>query len=244
MKNRLPAVLLFLLAAAAPAFAGPKVAVILDDFGLTYKPNPPDEVWMKLDEPLTFAVMPESPLTKSAARETVAAGKELIIHYPFDPFQRLSLPKDKFSPKDAFSVRLLLEKSMREIPGAVGLNNHRSYRATMNRPLMDEFMRLLKPTGLYFVDAHVSARSVAYAAARDAGIPTARNYVFLDTAQVHTKAFCEKMLGWAVSHARRHGTAVAIGHHYFHGTYDCLREAMPRYRAEGVEFVKASQVVR
>ncbi|MDE2491841.1 MAG: divergent polysaccharide deacetylase family protein [Elusimicrobia bacterium] len=253
MKNRAAAVLLAVLAvpvsAAAPRrppapAAHPRVAVILDDFGLTYKANPPDEVWMKLDEPLTFAVMPESPLTRQAARATLAAGKQLIIHYPFDPFQRLKLPKDRVAPADVASVRRLLEKSRKEIPGAVGLNNHRSYRATMNRPLMDAFMKLLKPTGLYFVDARVSAHTVAYAAARAAGIPSAENYMFLDTAQVHTKAFCEKHLAEAVALARRRGSAVVIGHHYFHGTFDCLKEAMPRYAAQGVLFVHASEVVR
>ena len=49
---------------------------------------------------------------------------------------------------------------------------------------------------------------------------------------------------WAVRRARKRGSVVVIGHHYFHGTFDCLKESMPRYRAEGVEFVKASQVVR
>jgi uncharacterized protein len=252
MKNRTAAVLLAALAVPAaavprrppPPRAEPRVAVILDDFGLTYKANPPDAVWMKLDEPLTFAVMPESPLTRQAARETLKAGKELIIHYPFDPFQRLTLPKDRVSPADLASVRRLLAKARREIPGAVGLNNHRSYRATMNRPLMDAFMKLLKPTGLYFVDARVSARSVAYAAAEAAGVRTAENYRFLDTGPVHTKAFCEHGLALAVAVARRRGSVVVIGHHYFHGTYDCLKEMMPRYRAEGILFVKASQVVR
>lgn len=235
------ALLVFL---SAPAFAGPKVAVVLDDFGLTYKKNPPDEEWMDLAQPLTFAVMPDSPRTKKAAKTTVEAGKELIIHYPFDPFQKLVLAKEAAAPEDVASATKLLEKCLKDIPGAVGLNNHRSYRGTQNRPLMREFMKVLKTKGLYFLDSKVSPKTVAYEEAKAAGIPAAMNYIFLDTAEIHTQAFCAKNLATAVAHARKQGEAVAIGHHYFRGTLDCLKEGMPRYAKEGVEFVKASALTR
>ena len=71
-NNRIGLLLCVLLSASAwggePAPAKPKIAVVLDDFGLTYKKNPPDEEWMAFDQPLTFAVMPESPRTKKAAK--------------------------------------------------------------------------------------------------------------------------------------------------------------------------------
>lgn len=240
MRNSLLAALALLPAVASAA----RVAVVIDDFGLTYAANPPDERWMALDEPLTFAVMPESPRTRAAARATLAAGKELIVHYPFDPFQRLDLAEDAATPADVDKTSRLLTKALKQVPGAVGVNNHRSYRATMNRPLMREFMRRLKPTGLYFVDSAVSPRSVAGAEARAAGVPTATNVRFLDTAQVHTAAFCAQSLSYAVARARRTGAALVIGHHYYHGTFDCLKAEMPRYTKEGVEFVKASALVR
>ncbi len=230
---------------AFPAFAqGPRIAVVLDDFGLTYPKNPPDSDWMKLDQPLTFAVMPESPRTKIAARETVAAGKELIIHFPFDPFQSFDLAKDSATPADVEKASRLLEKSLKQISGAVGLNNHRSYKATQNPPLMKAFMAILKKKGIYFVDSKVTPKTVAGAEAREAGIKTMTNFIFLDTAQIHTKPFCQKMLAQAVAHARKKGDTLIIGHHYFHGTYDCLAEEMPRYAKEGVQFVKASEIVR
>ncbi|HAZ08070.1 MAG TPA: hypothetical protein DCZ01_06010 [Elusimicrobia bacterium] len=236
----LAAVLLF----AVPSFAGPKVAIVLDDFGLTYKKNPPDEEWMALAQTLTFAVMPESPRTKKAAKATLEAGKELIIHYPFDPFQKLALAKDAATPEDVASATKLLDQCLRDIPGAAGLNNHRSYRGTQNRPLMREFMKVLKTKNLYYLDSRVSPKTVAYEEAKAAHIPAAMNFIFLDTAEIHTRAFCAKNLADVVAHARKHGEAVAIGHHYFRGTLDCLKEGMPRYAKEGVEFVKASALAR
>lgn len=222
----------------------PRIAVVIDDFGLTYPKNVPDEKWMRIGWPLTFAVMPESPRTASAARETLRAGHELIIHFPFDPFLSLELPKDAVSPADIAKVEALLEKSFRQIPGAVGLNNHRSFFATKNQPLMAAFMERLKAREVYFLDSKVSARSLAYEEARKAGIPAAANAVFLDEAKVHDKAFCARMLRSAAARARKEGQAVAIGHHYFHGTYEGLIEEVPRLEAEGFEFVFASALVR
>lgn len=241
MRNSL-AVLLVLMGPSA--FAGPKVAVVLDDFGLTYKANPADEEWMALAGPLTFAVMPQSPRTKQAARSAMEAGRELIIHYPFDPFQVLDLAKDSATSEDVAKAARLLEKSLEEMPGAVGLSNHRSPRASRNRPLMREFMRLLKTKKLYYLDSKVLPGSVAYEEARAAGVPAAENAFFLDTAQIHSRAFCEKALAAAVARARRRGEIIVIGHHYFRGTLDCLKDAMPRYAKEGVEFVKVSALAR
>lgn len=245
--NKILLAVCLLAPVSAPAYAAaPQVAVVIDDFGLNYKKTPPDEEWLALPSTMTFAVMPESPRTKKIAPMTLAATtpKELIIHYPFDPFQSLKLAKDRVDPEDVEKTRKLLEKAMKQIPGAKGLNNHRSYRGTQNRPLMNAFMAQLKPTGMYFIDSKVSEKSVAYAEAKAAGIPSAMNYIFLDTAELHTQAFCAKGLKTAVAHARKTGSAIAIGHHYFRTTFDCLKEEMPKYEKEGIEFVRGSTLAR
>jgi len=212
-------------AVAVPVQAAPRVAIVIDDFGLNYKKTPPDEEWMALPGVMTFAVMPESPRTKKAAALTSAAPtKELMIHYPFDPFQSLKLGKDVLDPEDAVKTQKLLDKAVKDIPNAKGLNNHRSYRGTRNTPMMRAFMTQLKPTGMYFLDSKVSEKSVAYAEAKAAGIPAASNSIFLDTAELHTDAFCRKMLKQAVARARKHGSSIAIGHHFFRSTFDCLRD--------------------
>ncbi len=259
MKNSLLAAMLLLSAPASAA--GPRVAVVIDDFGLTYPKDEPDDAWMKLKFPLTFAVMPVSPRSTQAAKATKAAGHELIIHYPFDKYQKLELPAGRVSPADLKSVTALLEKAFAQIPGPVGLNNHQSYRGTMNRPMMAAFMKLLKPKGVYFLDSHVSPKSIAYDEARKAGIPAAVNGIFLDgthepkgrrakdpkvlaEAVAKDKAVCVHWLRYSAAQARKHGSAVAIGHHYFHGTYECLADEVPKLQAEGVEFVFASALAK
>ena len=260
MRNSLLAVLLAL--SAAPAFAAaPRVAVVIDDFGLTYPKDVPDEEWMKLTFPLTFAVMPVSPRTTKAAEETKASGHELIIHYPFDKYQKLELPSDRVAPADLKSVAALLDKAFKQIPGSVGLNNHQSLRGTANRPMMAAFMQMLKPHGIYFLDSRVGPKSVAYDEARKAGIPAASNGIFLDgshepkarhskdpkalaEAIAKDKAVCVHYLRYTADQARKHGTAVAIGHHYYHGTFECLVDEVPKLQAEGIEFVFASAMTK
>ncbi len=249
------------LAQAPAPVEHPRIAIVIDDFGLTYKKDVPDEQWMRIDWPITFADMPQSPRTKQVAAETPKWGHELIIHFPFDPFLSLKLPKDRVDPRDLQKVEALLGKAFREVPHAVGLNNHRSYRATMNKPLMKAFMSVLKPHGIFFLDSHVGPKTVAYEEARRAGIPAAENSIFLDgghepkarrsrdpmvlaEAIAKDKAVCEHYLRVVAGIAKKKGQAVAIGHHYYHGTYECLTDEVPKLRAEGFQFVFASALAR
>jgi uncharacterized protein len=253
--------LLLALAVLAPAQPPkPKIAVVIDDFGLNYPKDVPDEDWMALGFPITYAVMPVSPRTAQAARRTREAGHELIIHFPFDKYLPLKLPKDSVDPDDLAKVDALLEKAFKQMPDPKGLNNHQSYRGTMNRPMMQAFMKRLKPRVAYFLDSNVSTKTVAFEEARKAGIPTAINSIFLDgTSEAKTrrkgpeelaagiardKAACLKYLKTAAALARRNGHAIAIGHHYYHGTYQCVRDGVPELEKQGFEFVFASALAK
>lgn len=236
------AVLLAAPAAAQPV--KPRVAVVIDDFGFDSKRTPPDSAWLSLPFPLAYAVMPASPRTKEAAKAVREAGREMLIHFPFDPFQSLALPEGRVDPEDLRKVAALLERAFAEIPGAAGLNNHISARSTRNRPLMHEFMKLIKGRVAFFLDSRTTVKTVAYDEARAAGIPAAIEFTFLDTDKPGDKDFCVAMLKRAVFQARKHGEAVAIGHHYWPQTLECLRDEVPRYEAAGVEFVPVSALAR
>ncbi|MBI5203229.1 MAG: divergent polysaccharide deacetylase family protein [Elusimicrobia bacterium] len=234
---------LFLLLLSSPAASAPKIAVVVDDFGLTYKKNVPDEKWYELKFPITYAVMPASPRSVESGKKTKAAGHELIIHFPFDPYLSLKLPKDSVDPKDLEQVEKLLDQAFKQIPDAVGLNNHRSYKGTMNRPMMTAFMERLKKRGVYFLDSHVSPKSVAFEEARKAGIPATKNWIFMEEPKHYSKEFAAQMLRRCAARAKKLGSCVIIGHHYFHGTYEALVDEVPKLQAEGFEFVFASALL-
>lgn len=236
----------------------PRLAVVIDDFGFGYKKDQPEADWFALKLPLTYAVMPASPHTERDARLVPESGHELIIHFPFDRYLRLKLPKDQVDPEDLKKVDDLLAKAFKQIPAAKGLNNHQSLRGTANRPMMQAFMKRLKGKVGYFLDSHVGPKTVAYEEARKAGIPAALNTIFLDGADEtrnrriggaaleagieKDERTCEHYLRVAAGVARKRGAAVAIGHHYYHGTYRCLKDELPKLQREGIRLVFASQL--
>jgi polysaccharide deacetylase 2 family uncharacterized protein YibQ len=231
---------------ALPAFAAsaPRLAVVVDDFGYDYARTPSDAEWAGLPFPVSYAVMPASPRTLAAAATLRAAGREMLLHFPFDPFLRLKLPAQSVDRGDWEKISALFERARVELPDAAGLNTHISARATSNRPLMRAFMAHVKGRVGFFLDSRVTSASVAYEEARLAGVPAAKEFVFLDSDRPGDRDFCAAMLQRAVARARRVGEAVVIGHHYHRATLDCLRAEVPRLAASGVEFVPVSRLAR
>lgn len=220
-----------------------KLAVVIDDFGHDFKTTPPDAEWWALPYQVTFAVMPESKRTRQAAAGAKAAGREVILHFPFDPFQALKLPAGSTDPGDVEKVAKFLDKALGQVPEAVGLNNHRSYLGTKNTPMMAWFMPRLKEKGLFFLDSRVSAKTVAYAEARKAGVKAVINDFFLEEGK-SGEEFCLKWLKAGAALAKRRGSAVVIGHHYHRTTLDCLKKGLPGLAAQGVDVVPVSELAR
>lgn len=230
-------------AAASTATARGKLAIVIDDFGFDYPTTPDDAEWWALPFPFTAAVMPESRYTRRAAEGAKKAGRPVILHLPFDPFLALKLPKGALDPADAEKVQGLLEKGLKQVPGAVGINNHRSYKGTMNQPMMAWFMPKVKEKGLFFLDSRVSGKTVAYAEAKKAGLKTAINDFFLEEPKTGEE-FCRKWLKTGAALAKRRGSAIVIGHHYYRTTLECLKKGAPGLAAQGVDLVPVSELVK
>ncbi len=103
---------------------------------------------------------------------------------------------------------------------------------------MMRVMADLAGRGMVFVDSLTSARSVAAATARSAGIPAASRDVFLDDDQ--SEAAIARQLAQLERIARTSGTAIAIGHPY-PATLAVLDRWIPQARARGVRFVTGEQ---
>ena len=59
------------------------------------------------------------------------------------------------------------------VPGVTGVNNHQGSESTSNPPLMNELMRVLHEHKLFYIDSRTTAATVAFDAARHAGVPAA-----------------------------------------------------------------------
>jgi len=128
------------------------------------------------------------------------------------------------------------------VPQADGVNNHQGSQATADAALMNELMRVLKDDGVFYVDSRTTAATVAYDAARREGVKAAfRNVPFLD--DVQEKSAVKKQLRTAIQGAKQKGEAIAIGHPHA-ATLEALRETLPQAKAEGVQLVLVSDLVR
>ena len=113
--------------------------------------------------------------------------------------------------------------------------------ATSDLPTMRALMSVLAERDLFFVDSLTSSRSVAYAEAVRAGIPAARNRIFLDYDNENEDAIRTNLLR-LVKAARSAGTSLGIGHPH-PATAAVLAREIPRLVAEGVRFVTVSELM-
>lgn len=170
--------------------------------------------------------------------------REILVHLPMQP---VDYPATDPGPGALLvgmgrdEVRQAVDHALAAVPGARGLNNHMGSAATADRPLMDLLMAELHERGLRFVDSLTTPRSVAYRAAREAGVPALRNRLFLDVDH-QDEAAITAALATLVAAAREGGRAVGIAHPH-PATAAVLARELPRYAAAGVRFVTVSELL-
>ena len=140
---------------------------------------------------------------------------------------------------DSAAQRQILADSFRQIPQAVGLNNHQGSKATTDRRTMDTVMAALAARGMFFFDSATNTTTAADAAAAAAGVPYVRNQLFVDnSADVEE---IKAMIRKGARMAAANGSAVIIGHCRPH-TAEAFRQAVPELRRAGIEFVYLSSL--
>jgi polysaccharide deacetylase 2 family uncharacterized protein YibQ len=193
-----------------PDKSRPKLALVIDDFG--YSRNGLVKDMLALDLPLTIAVLPSLPYSTYALERAQEKGKCTILHLPMEPDENqggdIEMVTTDMQPRE---IEQLVERYIRSLPGIEGVNNHQGSRATCDRRVMDIVLTTIKSHGLFFLDSLTSAESVAYNVAREMGVPTARNDLFID-ADTEDAAIVERRIRQLVTTARKRGTAVGIGH--------------------------------
>jgi len=170
--------------------------------------------------------------------------REIFLHLPMEPEGYPEVDPGAQAllvgmPRPAIAA--LLDRALAGLPGVRGVNNHMGSAATADEGTMRDLLAELKARDLVFLDSLTTAGSVAYTAARDAGLPAARNRVFLDHDRQDLDSI-RRRLASLVESARASGFAVGIGHPHPE-TLQILREELPRWRAAGVSFVTLSELL-
>jgi polysaccharide deacetylase 2 family uncharacterized protein YibQ len=170
--------------------------------------------------------------------------REILLHLPMQP---QGYPEVDPGP-EAILVGMSrhdmgehLDKALQALPNIRGVNNHMGSAATADAATMTDLMAELKARDLIFLDSLTTARSVAYETALGAGLPTARNRIFLDHDHQDPERVRQRLEA-LVRHARAKGFAVGIGHPH-ESTMSVLRRELPRLQAAGIQFVTLSELL-
>jgi len=219
---------------------GPRLAIILDDLGQDFAAA---EAIFALPYPLTISVLPNNPHSVDIAEEAHRRGFEVMLHLPMESVsQRHAESQELRRGMSQRQVTTLVNGFIAAVPGVTGVNNHQGSESTANVELMNELMPVLRDHKLFYIDSRTTAATVAFDAARRAGVPAAsRNVPFLD--DVAEVGAVSRQLRLALREAREKNEAVAIGHPH-PATLKALREVLPDAKAQGVRLVYASELVR
>jgi len=228
-------------AVPSPRVAGrPMIAVVIDDLGLDRHRA---ERVIALRGPLTLAFMTYAEDLDRQTEAAHARGHELMVHMPMQPVN------GAFNAgPEALAVDLPPEELRRRIGwglsrfhGFVGVNNHMGSRFTADPAGMRVVMEELSRRGLMFLDSVTTEKSVADEAARRNHVPFAARQIFLDNQQsvASVRAQLEKAEAWA----RRHGSAIAIGHPH-DVTIEALAAWLPTLEGKGFALVPVTTMVK
>jgi polysaccharide deacetylase 2 family uncharacterized protein YibQ len=228
-------------AVPAPALdRRPRIAVVIDDLGLDKRRT---ERTIVLPGPLTLSFLAYASDLPRLTGEARRAGHELLVHVPMEPLSRA----EDMGP-NGLAVSLGPDELLRRLrwdldrfTGYVGINNHMGSRFTRDAASMTPVMEELRARGLLFLDSRTVGDSAGVELARRVGVPHAARDVFLDN-EINAGAIAARLVE-VEEIARRHGSAIAIGHPH-DATIEQLGSWLAGLASRGFTLVPVSAIVR
>ncbi|MEA2110535.1 MAG: divergent polysaccharide deacetylase family protein [Campylobacterota bacterium] len=184
----------------------PKLAIIIDDVSFSRD----IKAIKNLDMPLTMAFLPPSDRHPNSA--TLAKD---------EPFYMVHLPLEamRFNSEEPFTLHV--NDSQSEISERIGkikklfprvkyINNHTGSKFTADEAAVNRLIFTLRRNGIKFIDSRTTAQTKVPDVMQNYGSEYVARDVFLD--HVADVAYIKKQIQKAVDKAKKHGSAIAIGH--------------------------------
>lgn len=217
----------------------PRIAIVIDDVG--YAKAPIDKL-LAVSRNITFSVLPYGPMTSELADAIHKRGAEVMLHLPMEPEGTpggLSHQGMLMHDMSSAALRMKTAEALALVPHADGVNNHMGSRLTADEGAMKAVMEELTGRKLFFLDSRTSPQTVAFRAARAAGLRALERDVFLD--DVAEIGPILKQIDELEARAKKRGFAVAIGHPY-PATVAAIVQAVPTLIDRGFEIVPAREL--
>ncbi len=226
-----------------PAFRskkGPKIVFVIDDIGYH---NYYEKELFNTGVPLTFAILPQLSYSTYYSMIGKKRGYEIILHQPLEPEGEWGQTDPGFitTGMNRDQAKQMLERNLKTVPDAIGINNHMGSKATQNSKLMRWIFDELKKKKMFFLDSMTSSNSIAWVTAQNVNLPQLKRNVFLDNED--DTAYIERQIWQLVDQAKDQGYAVGIGH-YRKKTLDAIKKLVPKIKKQGIQMVTLQELIK
>lgn len=184
----------------------PKLAIIIDD--VSYSRDV--KMIRSTGLPLVMSFLPPSQRHPHSA-ELAQKEEGYMVHLPLEAVDFSDEEPSTLrigSSEEEIAFRIAQLKKL--YPEVRYMNNHTGSKFTADETAMERLVRAMKKEGILFVDSRTTASTKAPAVSEKFGMRYIGRDVFLD----HKSGVenVKKQIEEAVAKAKKHGTAIAIGH--------------------------------
>ncbi len=184
----------------------PKLAIIIDDVSTKSQVR----AIKSLDMPLTISFLPPSPARPNSAK-LAAHERFYMVHLPMEAMNFNKEEPHTMRVRDSQQTILKRVHDIKELfPGVTYINNHTGSKFTSDKVAMTRLIFALNKNHIHFVDSRTTAQTQAPKVLKNFGLKYVARDVFLD--HHNDKAYIKKQIKKAISTAKAHGHAIAIGH--------------------------------
>ena len=185
-----------------------KLAIVIDDVGYHLKE---DAAIFAMPREISVAIIPAAPHARARNQEAKSQDRDILIHMPMQPMRAVKIEDGGLHlGMSATQVNNRVNTAKNIVNDAIGMNNHMGSAATADPQLMTYLMTALQEKHLFFLDSRTIGKSVAGKIAKEQGVRSLDRHIFLDDS--NELADVQHQFKAAIQYARKHGTAIAIGH--------------------------------
>ena len=217
-----------------------KLAVIVDDCGADMTTV---RALLNTGLPFSYAILPDKEFSSDVLEMVKSRGKVPMLHLPMEPLSRSAMSEGNrtiMTNTSSATQQALVRKHLQSLPGVIGVNNHQGSKATADKATMKAVLQVLKKENIFFVDSRTNSASIARDMAKQMGVATARNDIFLDNSS--NVEDIRKQIYKAFAMAEKNGSAIAICHAR-KNTAKCWQMYAEDFKKSGITFVPVNKLL-
>lgn len=184
----------------------PKLAIIIDDVSIASHVK----AVKSLSLPITMSFLPPRPARPNSA-ELASHENVYMVHLPMEAQNYSAEEPETLRISDSQKkISFKIREIKKLFPKVSYINNHTGSKFTSNEVAMNRLINALNENKISFIDSRTTAKTKAPEVLENFGLNYIARDVFLD--HEPEKDYILKQIKKAVKVAKKHGTAIAIGH--------------------------------